>query len=81
LKIDVLIESTNFTKNENHSLDLHSKHALQKELESFKSMENELAEMEIKIHHKERENQEFKEQIKQLEASNKNCSEQVDIFM
>jgi len=78
---DVLIESTNFTKNENHSLDLHSKHALQKELESFKSMENELAEMEIKIHHKERENQEFKEQIKQLEASNKNCSEQVDIFM
>jgi len=76
-----LIERTNYTNNENHSLDLHSKHVLQKELESFKSMENELVEMEGKVHDKERENQEFKEQIKQLETSNKTYSEQVDIFM
>jgi chromosome segregation ATPase len=78
---DVLIERKNFANNENHSLDLHSKHVLQQELESFKSMENELVEMEVKIHEKERENQEFKEQIKQLETSNKNYNEQVDIFM
>ncbi len=44
-------------------------------------MENELVEMEGKVHDKERENQEFKEQIKQLETSNKTYSEQVDIFM
>lgn len=78
---DVLTERTNFANNENHGFDFNSKHALQRELDSFKSIENELIEMEIKIHSKERENQECKDQIKQLEISNKNYSEQVEIFM
>jgi len=78
---DVLVERANFSNDENHPLNLHGRNSLQKELESFKSMENELAEMEMKIHNKEKENQEYREQIKQLETSNTIYTEQVEHFM